>query len=82
MFDRSGQPWASMPTAWADLFEALLMLVEHQADEISPFNCTHDTLGVMADAAAFSEAELARLDELGFHPDQYGGFYSFRFGSA
>lgn len=83
MLDRSGQPWASMPTAWADLFEALFMLVEHQSDDVSPFNCSHDTLGVLSDASKFSEAELARLEELGFNVDgESSGFYSHRFGSA
>ncbi len=80
-FDRSDMP-SDMPTAWVDLLEGLFMLAAHPTDSVSPFNCTHDQLGVMADSSAFTDAELARLDELGFHVDDYGAFYSFRFGSA
>lgn len=75
---------SEMPPAWADLIEGLTLLATHQNDAISPFNCTHDTLNVMADPTAFTVEELARLDELGFHTDSesYASFYSFRFGSA
>lgn len=77
----------AMPQAWRDLFEALELLAGGQSNDISPFHCGHDTLSVMADPANFTPAELARLDELGFHAgqpgtDNEGTFYSFRFGSA
>lgn len=73
----------SMPRAWAELIEGLMLLAKHQSDEVSPFNCEHDRLTVMADPAKFTPEELARLDELGFFPDIYGEmFTSVRFGSA
>lgn len=73
---------SELATAWSDLIEGLTLLAQHPTDTISPFNCTHDRLNVLADQAAFSLDELTRLDELGFHGDADGGFYSFRFGSA
>jgi hypothetical protein len=74
---------SDLPQAWADLLEALTLLAKHQNNDVSPFNCSHDTLTVMADPAAFTPKELARLDELGFianGDDEV--FTSFRFGSA
>ncbi len=71
-----------MPPAWADLIEGLTILAQHPTDTISPFHCEHDTLNVMADDEAFTEEEIARLDQLGFSVNSEGGFYSFRFGSA
>lgn len=71
------------PGAWRDLLAALRTLAKHPSNEISPFHCEHDKLMVMADPARFSEEELTRLDELGFHADQdTETFYSFRYGSA
>lgn len=67
--------------AWADLLEALTLMARHHTDPVSPFHCQHDQLNVLADPDAFTEAEIARLDELGFHVDD-GAFYSFRYGSA
>jgi hypothetical protein len=73
----------SMPPAWADLLEALTLLAQHPADTVSPFNCTHDTLYVLADDSAFTDDEIARLEALGFNRNSSdGGFYSFRYGSA
>lgn len=72
----------SMPPAWADLIEGLTLLAKHPSDIISPLHCEHDTLNVMADDEAFTEDEIAKLDELGFTVNREGGFYSFRFGSA
>lgn len=71
------------PPAWADLLEGLTLLAKHRSNDVSPFHCEHDELTVMADPAKFSTDELARLDELGFHPGGYEEtFTSFRFGSA
>lgn len=72
----------TMPKAWTDLLEALALLATHQSNDISPLHCEHDQLTVMADPSAFNPEELARLDELGFHPGDDGTFYSFRYGSA
>lgn len=71
-----------MPEAWADLIHGLTMLARHQTNDISPCNCGHDELTVMADPAKFSAAELDHLNELGFLPGTDGTFTSFRFGSA
>ncbi len=72
----------ALPQAWADLLEGLTLLARGQSNDISPFNCEHDQLTVMADPANFTAAELVRLDELGFSPSDDETFYSFRFGSA
>lgn len=71
-----------MPPAWRDLLQGIAILAQHPSDEISPFNCTHDQLAVMADEGAFSPEQIALLERLGFTVDSDGGFYSFRFGSA
>lgn len=71
-----------LPPAWSDLIEGLTLLARHPGDTISPLHCEHDTLNVMADDQAFTEEEIARLDDLGFSVNSEGGFYSFRFGSA
>ncbi len=70
--------------AWNDLLEGLALLARHPSNDISPLHCEHDTLTVMADSTKFTEEELARLDALGFTPDEDepSTFYSFRFGSA
>ena len=73
----------AMSPAWSDLIEALTLLASHPGNAISPFQCSHDTLTVMADPAAFTAEQVARLDELGFHVDADSEtFYSYRFGSA
>ncbi|NEW49369.1 hypothetical protein GV792_04835 [Nocardia cyriacigeorgica] len=71
------------PAAWTELIVALALLAKHQANEISPFHCEHDTLTVMADPEKFTPEELTQLDEWGFFPDEDGEcFTSFRYGSA
>lgn len=70
------------PRAWADLIEAVTLLAQHPANDISPFWCEHDQLHVCADDEAFAPEEIVRLEELGFNRDTEGGFYSFRYGSA
>jgi hypothetical protein len=72
-----------MPKAWQDLIEALTLLAKGQNNDISPTHCEHDQLTVMADPADFTEADLTRLNELGFFPNHDDAtFTSFRFGSA
>lgn len=69
--------------AWADLQEALTLLAKHKTNDVSPFHCEHDTLWVMSDPAAYTDAEIERLDQLGFFADDEDAcFKSFRFGSA
>jgi hypothetical protein len=71
----------ALPQAWRDLLEGLALLATHQTSDISPLNCTHDTLWVSSDPAEYSSEDIVRLDDLGFHPSD-GGFMSYRFGSA
>jgi hypothetical protein len=72
----------TMPQAWADLIEGVTLLAKHPSSPISPFHCEHDTLNVMANDEAFTDDEIATLENLGFSRSSEGGFYSFRFGSA
>lgn len=73
----------NLPKAWAHLLEALTLLAKGRSNDGGPFHCEHDELTVMADPADFTDAEIARLDELGFFPDHdEATFKSFRFGSA
>jgi hypothetical protein len=45
--------------------------------------CEHDTLYVYVNPAEVSAADIARLDELGFHAcAEDENFYSYRYGSA
>ena len=72
-----------IPKPWADLIEALTLMAKHHSNDYSPTHCSHDTLTVMADPEQFSTEELARLEELGFHPGEYEmTFTSYRYGSA
>jgi hypothetical protein len=72
-----------IPPAWSDLIAAITLLARGRVDDVSPFNCIHDQLSVMADPANFSEADIAQLNAWGFHEDTSDGtFYSFRYGSA
>lgn len=70
------------PTAWHELIQALALLARHPTDDISPFNCTHDRLTVMADDSYFTSEEIEQLEAWGFLVDSEGGFSSTRFGSA
>ncbi len=77
----------ALPPAWSDLLTALTLLARGQSNDISPFNCSHDQLAVMADPANFTPEEVARLATLGFDAgrrgsDSEGTFTSSRFGSA
>ncbi len=72
-----------MDTIWAELLEGLTLLAKGGYPGHFPTHCESGTLSVLADPSKFSQDELARLSELGFHADPSGeGFYSFRFGSA
>jgi hypothetical protein len=73
---------AQMPKAWAELIEGLTLLARGRSCDISPLNCEHDQLTVLAHPSKFTSAELDRLGELGFFPEDEETFYSFRFGNA
>lgn len=66
-----------------DLIEALGIFSKYALPEY-PTQCAHDTLYVNVDPALVSEADRARLEELGFFVagEEAGGFTSFRFGSC
>lgn len=65
-----------------DLIEALQIMLKHGNVEY-PTHCEHDELHVYPNSMDFTEDELARLEELGFHSDDEGsGFYSFKYGSC
>ena len=68
--------------AWADLSRAIVLLAKHKTDDVSCFHCEHDELFVMSDPDAYTPEELDELDELGFFPNDVGGFSSYRYGSA
>lgn len=63
-----------------DLIDALLIMLKH-GDVSRPTHCEHDELHIYPNSMDFTEEELARLDELGFYPNDMGGFISYRFGS-
>lgn len=64
-----------------ELIEALQLMAK-RAKPAYPFHCEHDELTVCIDPALFPPEEIERLQELGFHSDGGGSFYSFRYGSA
>ncbi len=63
------------------LIEALTLMAT-KAKPDYPTHCEHDELTVCVDPALFTPEELAKLEALGFFPDDEGCFKSFRFGSA
>ena len=67
-----------------DLIEALIILAKYMDSEQKwPTHCEHDVLYVChIDEEDVSEEDTKRLDELGFHPSEEGGFQSYRFGSC
>lgn len=72
-----------MPREWLNLIQAIALMSKHATSDISPFQCSHDQLSVQSDWMKYTKAEILQLDEWGFHVDhEYGGFYSFRYGSA
>lgn len=47
-----------------------------------PTNCEHDVLSVCISPSLVSQDDLLRLGELGFMPDDYDGFMSYKYGSC
>lgn len=65
-----------------DLIEALVILRKY-GNPPYPTHCEHDTLFVNIDPSPVSPEDLAKLDDLGFFPDDDGvGFLSYKFGSC
>lgn len=68
-----------------DLIKALQIFakVPEVANSKWPTHSGHDVLMVNAEPEDYSEEDLAELERLGFIPCiEYGGFMSYRFGSA
>jgi hypothetical protein len=67
-----------------DLIEALTILAKYMdLEEKWPTHCEHDVLYVCnINEEDVSEEDMKRLDELGFFPNEDGGFMSYRFGSC
>lgn len=63
------------------LIEALQIFLKY-GNPSRPTVCAHDTLFVLIDPELVSDEDIKRLDELGFFPNDVGGFSSFRYGSA
>lgn len=64
-----------------DLIEALQIMLKH-GDVAYPTHCAHDELHIYPNSMEFTEEEMKRLDELGFFPNDMGGFMSFKYGSC
>lgn len=66
-----------------DLIEALTILLKYcENDVYTPTHCEHDELHVTCVMSEnVSEEDLKKLEELGFHPTDFG-FKSYRFGSS
>ena len=67
-----------------DLIEALTILAKYMDPEQKwPTYCEHDVLYVChIEPADVSEEDIEQLEELGFFPNEYSGFQSYRFGSC
>lgn len=70
-----------------DLIEVLLIFLRHcEDDPYTPTHCEHDTLFFCApsvEEAAYTDEEIARLDELGVvWSECEEAWMSYRFGSA
>jgi hypothetical protein len=66
----------------SDLIEALQIFLKYGNPDY-PTWCEHDALhiaGINPDEV--SDADIVRLDELGFFPSDEGDFISFRYGST
>lgn len=66
-----------------DLIKALTMFLKY-GNPAYPTHCEHDELWIMdIDPADVSVEDIAELDRLGFHVDEYDdSFKSYKFGSA
>ena len=63
------------------LIQALNIFLKY-GDKSYPTHCEHDVLHVACDPGVVSEEDIKLLEELGFSPNEYDGFSSFRYGSC
>ena len=64
-----------------DLITALNIFFKY-SDDYAPTHCEHDELMVNIDPSVVSDEDKEKLDTLGFFPNEYDGFSSYRFGSC
>jgi hypothetical protein len=64
------------------LIEALTIFLKYMEDVSYPTHCEHDVLHVACGPELVSEEDKAKLDTLGFFPDEYDGFSSYKYGSC
>ena len=66
-----------------DLIEALTIFQKYTGPEDSLTSCEHDVMYVCVDPGTVGEADIARLDVLGFKADRRNQcFQSYRYGSC
>ncbi len=65
-----------------DLIEALNIMSKYMANKRNPTQCEHDVLHVGCNPEKVSEEDKNKLNKLGFVPDEFDGFSSYRFGSC
>jgi hypothetical protein len=69
-------------TPMQELIEALTIFEKYIGDDY-PTGCEHDVLHVYVDPEKVPEAEIIKLEELGFDIDpDIDCFYSYKYGSA
>jgi hypothetical protein len=64
-----------------ELIKALQILLKYGNPDY-PTHCEHDELFVDISPELVSKEDLKTLDELGFFPNDYNGFSSYKFGSC
>jgi hypothetical protein len=64
-----------------ELIKALQIFLKYGNPDY-PTHCEHDELFVDIDPELVSEEDKKTLDELGFFPNDYNGFSSYKFGSC
>lgn len=64
-----------------DMIKACEIFRKYNPDN-GGFCCEHDVMHVAVSPGDVSEEDVQALDELGFFPDDAGGFASYRFGSC
>jgi hypothetical protein len=64
-----------------ELIKALQIFLKYGNPDY-PTHCEHDELFVDIDPELVSEEDKKTLDEIGFFPNDYNGFSSYKFGSC
>lgn len=64
-----------------DLIKALQIFRKY-SDTRHPTHCEHDIMHINVEVDLVSSEDVEELDKLGFSPDEFGTFKSYRFGSC